>query len=50
MDVTASDVSEIQGVSDMRLLDLRRRQVSGTSGGGAGVVLLYTLLLRLPLQ
>ena len=34
VDVTALDVSEIQGASDMRLLDLRRRQVSGTSGGG----------------
>jgi hypothetical protein len=51
VDVTALDVSEIQGASDMRVLNLRRRQVSGTSGGGGErVVLLYTLLLRLPLH
>ena len=48
VDVTALDVPEIQGASDMCVLDLRRRQVSGTSGGwGEGVVLLYSLSFAL---
>jgi hypothetical protein len=35
-DVPASDVSEMRDASDVRVFDLRHRQVSGTSGGGGG--------------